>query len=101
MFYSIIMLLALLWLTVNPPVIQAAWTEKQKQEKTSQGQVSNCNNNPSEEKSEDNNQILQEYISEQTFCIYSLHKVKKATTILSTDIYISYHPQLISPPPEA
>jgi hypothetical protein len=54
-----------------------------------------------EENIEDNSPVLPEYLSEQIYDIDSYSTLKEMVTGASADLYIAFHPQLHSPPPEA
>jgi len=95
------MLMALLWLTVGTPITLTALAEKQKQEKTSSGQVSDCTNCPTEEKNEDSTPVLQEFLPEHGYDLYPSYTLKEINIIPFSDTYISFHPPLFSPPPES
>lgn len=101
---SVFMLLALLWLTVSIPFVYAdQQAQKELKQKTAQQADDNTNplSNTNEEKSESGVNTLSEY----------LHEVEVTDPIGSpivtfykchpSHLYFAFHPELISPPPEA
>jgi hypothetical protein len=97
------MIAALLWLTVSTPFVYSAQQIQKKQIKTEQKQYADNNpfSNTTEEKNESGVNTLSEYLHdghlmEQGFCI-----VTKYYKCYPSDLYIEYHPELLSPPPEA
>ena len=100
---SIIMMLALLWLTVCTPFVNKAYEiKKEISQQHFQGQCednSNLFSNITEEKNPNSN-TLSEYL-------HDTHHSEKLPIALNksykghpTDLYFEYHPELISPPPE-
>lgn len=96
------MVVALLWLTISTPFVYAA-NQIQKQQIHNQADRSDNNpfSNTTEEKNESSVNTLSEYL-------HDLHPTEHNFTVLtkyykchSSDLYRAYHPELISPPPEA
>ncbi|HEU4469452.1 MAG TPA: hypothetical protein VFR58_00085 [Flavisolibacter sp.] len=104
---GIIMLLALAWLTVSLPFVNAAQESQElaAQKLHQSGPESDCDNNPfsntTEEKTESGASTLSEYLHEY-------HPAEHGFVILASyykchpsDLYFAFHPELLSPPPEA
>ena len=103
---GIIMLIALLWLTVSLPFVNASQQKLTEQKSLHQDDIDNeCDENPfsntTEEKTESGNSTLSEYLHE-------FHSPEHGFVILTSfykchpaDLYFAYHPELLSPPPEA
>jgi hypothetical protein len=103
---SLLLMLALLWLSVSTPYVyrfqQKVKAEKQAQtnapDEDSEGSL---NNNINEEKSESGPNTLQEYLHEPLHLEHpSLAQVNEYGHF-EQKASIAYHPELISPPPEA
>ena len=100
----LVMLLALSWLTISLPVV---YKSSQDIVKNSNSSSTNCDDstnpltNTNEEKTESGNSTLSEYLHEIT------HPEENYITITTfykchpSDLYFAFHPELISPPPEA
>ena len=103
---SIIMLLALAWLTISLPFVYA---QQQEQKASVQKQVdnptadddSNSVSNPTEEKSENGGNTLSEYLHESHHAELPGSFIVKYYKCHTADLYIAYHPDLICPPPDA
>lgn len=102
---SIFLVLTLLWLTVSTPFVYSGQeTKKEATQKSSDENTSDDGNpfsNTTEEKSESGFNILSEYL-------HDTHHIEHVSTALATyykchpsDLYFAYHPELLSPPPEA
>lgn len=98
------MILTLLWLTVSTPFVYAGQQVKKEVSQKQSGDKTSDNNpfsNTTEEKSESGANTISEYLHdhfqhEQVFTIItSFYKCHPS------DLYFAYHPELISPPPEA
>lgn len=100
---SLLMILTLLWLSVSAPFVSADQkikkevTEKKASDKTANNPYANTN----EEKSENGVNTLSEYLHEVTHLEHPLMIVKQFHKCHSSDLYLAFHPELISPPPEA
>src|SRR5688572_8800640 len=106
----IFMMLALLWLTVSLPVVNAAQQKAQtsslQQQLPTENTEDDTSNNPfgntTEEKTSNNTTTLsEEYLHDN-------HSSEDYITVPSTEykvehasIYIAFHGELISPPPDA
>jgi hypothetical protein len=97
------MITALLWLTVSTPFVYAAdqAVKKEVQKNANDREDNNPFSNTTEEKNESSVNTLSEYLHE-------LHLVEQNTSIIvkyykchPSDLYFEFHPELISPPPEA
>ena len=95
--------MALLWLTVSTPFVYAAdqVVKKEAQKNCSDSEDSNPFSNTTEEKNESSVNTLSEYLHEP-------HQMEEHSTIIvkfykchPSDLYFEFHPELISPPPEA
>lgn len=105
-FYSILMLLALAWLTVSLPFVH----ESQQIGK----QISFHDDNPSpvedstnpltnttEEKTEAGSNLLSEYLTDMHVIEHHFTTVTSYYKCHPSDLYFAFHPELLSPPPEA
>lgn len=106
---AVVMIVALLWLTVSAPFVNAAQQELSKVAKMLNTDDSLCNdeessntvnNNTEEKKPSSNNSVSEEYLhshyyNESLFTIVSQRHVSK-----NADEYIAYHGELDSPPPD-
>ena len=103
---GILMLLALLWLTVSLPYVNEAQQKgkasitQQMEEKASEDE-GNPLANTTEEKTESGVNQLSEYL-------HNIHILEHHFTEITTfykchpsDLYFEFHPELLSPPPEA
>ena len=98
------MIVALLWLTVSTPFVYAASQVKKEATQKGGSEKSSDDSSPfsgTEEKSETGVSSISEYLHEAI-------PHERAFTFISTfykchpsDLYFEYHPELISPPPEA
>jgi len=105
---SLLMMVALLWLTVSIPFVysfqQEVKKEAAKQISSSEENTEDSSNplsNTNEEKTENGVNTLSEYLHE-------LHLIEHHFTTITTfykchpsDLYLAYHPELVIPPPEA
>jgi hypothetical protein len=104
---SIVMLCALAWLTISLPFVYADQQDKKiaaLQEQTDvpvEDSNSNLLTNTTEEKTEGGVNTLSEYL-------HDVHAQEHATIIVkqyykchASDLYFAFHPELISPPPDA
>src|SRR5438067_10513209 len=100
---SLLMIVTLLWLSVSAPFVSA--DQKIKKEVTEKKATDKNDNNPysntNEEKSETGVNTLSEYLHEVTHLEHPYTIVQQFYKCHSTDLYFAYHPELISPPPEA
>ena len=94
------MILTLLWLTLSTPFVYAA--DKASKQKTEQStDDSNPFSSTTEEKNEEGMTTFSEYL-------HDLHHEPDFSFVVKTfykchpsDTYFAFHPELISPPPEA
>jgi Tfp pilus assembly protein PilO len=97
---TLLMLFALSWLTISLPyVYESMQLQRQieKQEKLNDNPLTNTN----EEKTESGVPTISEYLHDihsMTTHFVILDKVYKCH---SSELYFAFHPELISPPPEA
>lgn len=102
---SIVMMLALVWLTVSTPFVYAA-----QQQISSIGIVddicadideeTNPFANTTEEKTESGGNTLSEYLHDMHQRLQYVAAVEKYSKCHPSDLYYAFHPELISPPPE-
>ena len=104
---SIFMLLALVWLTVCLPVVYAQ-QQLQKQQALAQSieVPADCDSNPltntTEEKAGNGlTSLSEEYLHEHYHLDHEGMLVKKYYKCHAADLYFAFHPELISPPPNA
>jgi hypothetical protein len=104
---SVFMIVALIWLTISTPYVYAAQTSKQtiaKQQCSSQqgkDDAGNPLNNSTEEKTESGFNTLSEYLHEAHVLEHGYIIIEKFEKCHAEDLYFAYHPELISPPPDA
>lgn len=101
--YSVLMLLALAWLTVSLPFVyadqQAQKEAAQKQYATAPIEEDNSSlNNTTEEKTSSN--TLSEYLHDAHTPEHPGSLVIKSYKLHFSDIYIAFHPESICPPPD-
>ena len=100
---SITMMLALTWLTISLPYVneyQQSITESSESSKNQE--ENNCNpfSNTTEEKNESSVNTLSEYLHERNEDELHLQLIANYFKCHPSDLYIEFHPELISPPPE-
>ena len=103
---AVFMILTLGWLTVSLPLVNAA---QQQQEKTAAGKQDkqdndSCNpfGNTTEEKNPGNGTTIAEEFLHEHDSPAEIHPAEtKFDKCTSPAIYIAYHGELLSPPPEA
>ena len=103
---SWVMLLALLWLTVSTPFVFAAQQQRsdiQKQlfDPTPEEECSNPFPNTTEEKTESGTSTLSEYLHDMAAQEHSFEILESFFKCHPSDLYFAFHPELLSPPPEA
>lgn len=100
---SLLMIVTLLWLSISAPFVVA--DQKVKKEVTEKKATDKNDNNPysntNEEKSETGVNTLSEYLHEVTHIEHPFVIIKQVYKCHSSDTYFAFHPELISPPPEA
>lgn len=109
---SIFMMLVLLWLTVSTPFVssfQQQMAEREKTEKEKSGKActeenaDNCNPfaNTTEEKTESGSlSFSEEYLHDHEDAIHTLDDLLKHDNCGHSALYIAFHGELLSPPPE-
>jgi hypothetical protein len=103
--YSLLMLLALSWLTVCLPYVNES--QEIAKELTEQGSASDSddNSNPlsntNEEKTERGANTLSEYLHDMAIMEHHFIIVNTFYKCHPSDLYFDFHPQLVSPPPKA
>jgi hypothetical protein len=99
---SLFMMVVLLWLTISTPYVYAAQQiQKQQQKQQKPYQNNNPFSNTTEEKNENGVNTLSEYLHDFQLIEQSVTLVKKFYKCYPSNLYIEYHPELVSPPPEA
>jgi hypothetical protein len=102
---SLFMIAALLWLTVSTPFVydaqQSLKKEAQKQSEQTQDDNSNPFSNTTEEKNESGVNTLSEYLHEPPSIEKNFITLIRLYKSYPSNIYFEYHPELVSPPPEA
>lgn len=101
-FYSLVMMVLLLWLTVCTPYVYDAQQQMAMEQTDADGCSENAGpfSNATEEKAEGGTNSLSEYLQEVH------HALPPESMVLSTykshpdDLYSAFHPELLSPPPE-
>jgi hypothetical protein len=99
------MILALAWLTVSAPFVYASFqkthaiTEKSQCEQPAEEDCGNpFSSNTTEEKSGIN--TLSEYLHDAYYTDHHYNIIGRIHKYHSSDLYLAFHPELISPPPE-
>jgi hypothetical protein len=102
--YSMVMLLALAWLTVSLPVVyagqQRGHIEVQQQHADAPEDNANPLSNTAEEKSESGVNSLSEYLHLAPAIEHAVFSFSRHYNIHSADTYIAFHPEFICPPPD-
>lgn len=104
---SIIMLLALAWLTVSLPYVYAAQQAQKEQSRAEQPQSvpeeEACNPfaSTTEEKTEGGVNTLSEYLHDMQQMAHHYVIIDKYYKGHLSNLYFAFHPELLSPPPEA
>jgi hypothetical protein len=103
--YSLLMLLALAWLTISLPFVYA---DQQAQKEAAQKQHaspittddSNTSSNTTEEKTANGTNLLSEYLHEMHHGEHTSELIIKSYPCHPTDLYLAFHPEAICPPPD-
>ena len=103
---SVFMIIALLWLTICTPYVYAAHVAQddltaQTFGGSQEDDGSNPLTNTTEEKTESGLNTLSEYLHEAHFLEHGFIIITKYEKCHADDLYFAYHPELISPPPDA
>lgn len=98
------MVLTLAWLTVSTPFVYADQQIK-KEAAAKKGETKQENRNPfsntTEEKTENGNSTLSEYLHEFHLHEQSFVIITSYYKCHPSDLYFAFHPELVSPPPKA
>ncbi len=98
------MMLALTWLTISTPFVYASQQQVAAQ-KAKAGASTEKNSNPftntTEEKTESGNPTLSEYLHDVHVHLHYVAPPEQHNKCHSADLYHAFHPELISPPPDA
>ena len=108
-FWGIFMILALLWLTISLPIVDKAREQMAKQYSSStlpaeDNPVENNEDNPlsnSLEEKSGNASILEEYLHHSHEAFSPANPYLSHIDPNSYDLYIAFHGELLSPPPES
>ena len=104
---SLLMVLTLVWLSVSTPFVYATQqaqqvSKKHHSEKKDKANQSSQTNTIDEDEVVNSMANLSEYLHTHTFSIkHFIPVLTKHTKCHPSDLYFAYHPELISPPPEA
>lgn len=101
---GLFMIVTLLWLTISTPFVYDAQQSLKKEiEKQSKPTKDNTNpfSNTTEEKNESSVNTLSEYLHEPPCIEKNFITLIRLYKSYPSCIYFEYHPELISPPPEA
>ena len=98
---SLFMIVALLWLTVSTPYVNAAPEVKKEMGKKSGMDDNNPFSNTTEEKNESSVNTLSEYLHDSSQDVPIPVTITKYYKCHPSNLYFAFHPELISPPPEA
>lgn len=100
----ILMMLALAWLTVSTPFVYAGQQQVAAQKAAANGVDTKGSNpfaNTTEEKTESGGNTLSEYLHDAPVPFKEAPAQEEFHKCHSSDLYYAFHPELISPPPEA
>lgn len=100
----LLMLLALAWLTVSLPFVNKAQQVHKELSKQATEDNSNRNNpfgNTTEEKTEGGVNTLSEYLHDTHVLEHHFVIITSFYKCHPSDLYLAFHPDLISPPPKA
>ena len=100
------MIVALLWLTISTPFVYAAQSSHHalytlQCEDQPDEECSNPLTSTTEEKTESGVNNLSEYLHEAHLLEHGFIIITKYEKCHADDLYFAYHPELISPPPDA
>lgn len=100
---SLFMILALSWLTVSTPYVYSAQQQMKvlSQQPADTGDETNPFSNTTEEKSESGVNTLSEYLHDTHHLEHHPVILKKFYKCHPSDLYVAFHPELVSPPPKA
>jgi hypothetical protein len=101
----ILMMFALAWLTVSTPFVYASQQQVAAQKAAANGTDTKGGSNPFantiEEKPEGGANTLSEYLHDAHEHFHYVPAPEEYSKCHSFDLYYAFHPELISPPPEA
>ncbi|RYY98495.1 MAG: hypothetical protein EOO11_07885 [Chitinophagaceae bacterium] len=99
---SLLMMLALLWLSVCTPFVYAAQLDvKAATEQQADADDNAPLTNTNEEKTESGTSLLQEYLHEPLHLHHHFDTDIAEFHRYAADDHVSYHPEFVAPPPEA
>ena len=103
---SVLMIIALLWLTISTPFVYAAQEMSENTPVSQQcesSQEEECTNPfaGTEEKTESGVNSLSEYLHETHLLEHGYIIIVRYEKCHADDLYFAYHPELVSPPPDA
>lgn len=98
----LLMLLALAWLTVSLPFVNKSYElGKALTEQTQDDDDCNPLRNTNEEKTESGVNSIAEYLHETPEALQHFSVLLAFQKCHPSDLYFAFHPELLSPPPEA
>jgi hypothetical protein len=98
---SVFMILALIWLTVSIPFVYEAAQSAKVETQSGVCDETNPFSNTTEEKNESSVNTLSEYLHDLHLSESGFTVVAKYYKCHPSDLYFEFHPELLSPPPEA
>jgi hypothetical protein len=101
---SLLMLLALAWLTVSLPFVYNSQKLQKELVKETKAAQPDDNSNPlantTEEKTENGGNTLSEYLHEFHITEQPVSFIKNVYKHHPADLYVAFHPEYICPPPD-
>jgi len=99
--YSVVMILALAWVTISAPFVYKAQQQTlTEQSATGPEDENNPLSNTTEEKAPSPNTLTEEYIHSLFEHISLINDKLSHVHSHSYDVYVAFHGELISPPPD-
>lgn len=103
---AVFMAIALLWLTVSTPFVNAAQKQLQSYSNnmaSDEESPSSDNNNPfgntTEEKAESGSSTISEYLHHAQELVHPTGSLHKHNSSHDVDVYVAFHGELLCPPP--
>lgn len=97
---SVVMLLALTWLTVSTPFVYAHQQAMEQLSLADEDEIDNPFATTTEEKTESGVNTLSEYLHEHEIANQTFITLTSFYKCHSADVYIAYHPEYVCPPPD-
>ncbi len=105
---AVFMILSLLWLTISLPIVYKAQQQQTAQASPNNGETSGARNssdnpfaNTTEEKAPSSVNLTEEYLHHHDEQVQFDETKLNHSHAHSYDVYIAFHGELLSPPPEA